>query len=628
MTHTSSRFFPLTSEDALYLLPFSIGLLIRLAQLGDAPLGDGEAQAALQALAMARGEIGTLFQSSGQPLYTILTALVFYLIKDSNALARAVPALLGSFLTLLPWIAVKVFPSLRTVGRWTGLFLAFGLALDPGLVLLSRSTAGNIPGIFFTLLAVLGVAAFISPTAAIPRKTAAVLTGAAVGAALLSGPTLWIGLLILAFTLLVIFRRRFQKDNRPTTNQPFHITVEIQAFLIAALVTIASLIMIGPVFLGSPFDLSGLGSSLLGFVERLAQPSGIPALRLLATLAVYHPLALIFGTIGALRSYWLPLPIEENQGDSNAVGRTLSLVALIALLIVLLLPGREMSDLFWVLIPLYALAAMQLSTTFDPWINSRPGALLTATGVYTFLYMMFGLNLINLTTMWANLLERFGQAGALAQVMIIVAALGLMIVIVSALFWLYWSPRLMISALSLSTTFVLLLALIGSTWSLTRLRPDSNFEFWRASPSHFSTPGQLVEIYHTLSQAAILETSHRPSGFNTGGVRSEMEVVLLDPLSSSPALNWALRSFSLSNETALGPEESAGAVLTTALLDPVPARLASAYRGQDLIWQFTPVWSSALPPAFLPWLLEREAPQDRQSLILWVRVDLFPGGQP
>jgi hypothetical protein len=105
-------------------------------------------------------------------------------------------------------------------------------------------------------------------------------------------------------------------------------------------------------------------------------------------------------------------------------------------------------------------------------------------------------------------------------------------------------------------------------------------------------------------------------------------------LPSSPALNWALRTFSVRSAVAIGQDESAGAVLTlertdlpaSGLPDQPVSRLNTAYRGQNLIWQTTPGWSGALPSDLFAWLFERNAPENHQSLIVWVRGDLFPGG--
>lgn len=633
MSHTTSRPLTLSYENALYLLAFATGLFARLFQLGAAPLGDGEAQAALQALAMARGAFETVSITSIQPFYTALTGLAFFLVKDSNILARIVPALTGSLLVLLPFTILKIFPQIKGIGRWAGIILTFALALDPGFVLLSRSAGSSMPGVFFTVLGLAGLAVTsLSPAHA---RTGALLAGAAFGAALLSGPALWIGIFILVMALLVsaalipVFSLShvFGSLNR-------RLSGHLAAILTAALVTITALVIGVPVVLGSPLDLSGLGGSLAGFASSIVKPSGVPAVRVLAALFIYHPLAMVFGLSAAFR-FLVLAPINASPAEeTNPLAPLLTLWFFTALLVTLIFPGREMAGLIWVLIPIWILAAIQLSDAAEDWLSAPPGQLLTAGSVYAFLLFMLVINLLNLTNLWPDLLARFQLAGALAQVAVITAGMGLMLVIVSALFWLYWSPRLMQSALSLSAALLLSLALGGAAWSLSLLRPDSTVELWRASPNRYAAPGQLEELYQTLRQAAVFGTGLQPASASGGGVRTDMEVVLIDPLASSPSLKWVLRSFSTRSAAALNANDTTGAVLTleqaglsdNSQPDPTTSRLNSSYRGQDLTWQSTPAWNGALPPGFFAWLFERKAPETRQKLIVWVRGDIFPGG--
>ena len=52
--------------------------------------------------------------------------------------------------------------------------------------------------------------------------------------------------------------------------------------------------------------------------------------------------------------------------------------------------------------------------------------------------------------------------------------------------------------------------------------------------------------------------------------------------------------------------------------------LASAYRGQDFNWRQFPAWD--LFPS-LRWFIMHEAPSSSETLILWVRNDLFIDSQ-
>src|SRR5258708_24048829 len=174
----------LRREKALYLLALLIALRVRLLQLGALPLTDLEAKWALQAYAVAQGSPPAL---GSQTAYILPTALAFFLAGFStNFLARLIPALVGSALVMVPYLfrgRLKPQPSL---------LLAFFLALDPGLVALSRQAGSSILAVTFALLA------WGSWEHTKPRPA-----GIFAGLALLSGPALSEGLLGLGLTCAI-----------------------------------------------------------------------------------------------------------------------------------------------------------------------------------------------------------------------------------------------------------------------------------------------------------------------------------------------------------------------------------------------------------------------------------------
>ena len=167
-------------EHILYFLAFALALGVRLLNLGEAPLSDFEADWALQSLALARGEFVNL---GAQPGYIFLTTVFFSLFEDTNFTARLWSALAGSLLVLTP------FAFRDRLGQKAGIIVAFGLALDPGMVALSRLAGGQMPAMTFTMLA---LALFFSGRFA--------WVGVAAGLALLSGPAAITVLLRLGIT--------------------------------------------------------------------------------------------------------------------------------------------------------------------------------------------------------------------------------------------------------------------------------------------------------------------------------------------------------------------------------------------------------------------------------------------
>jgi len=69
------------------------------------------------------------------------------------------------------------------------------------------------------------------------------------------------------------------------------------------------------------------------------------------------------------------------------------------------------------------------------------------------------------------------------------------------------------------------------------------------------------------------------------------------------------------------PPDAPPIVITQVMDDP---GLPSAYRGQDFTWRQRPLWESVKAPDWIRWLVFRQLPRDNETIILWVRDDLFP----
>src|SRR5215813_3273642 len=172
----------LKNEGWLYWLAFLIALGFRFIQLGASPLNDSEANLALQALQISQGKSPLL---DPQPAYILFTSIFFAIIESTNFMARFVPAFVGSILVFVPYFfREKIKPR-------PALILAFLLAFDPGLVALSRQASGTILAVTFFLFA-WGMW--------INRR--AIPAGIFAGLSLLSGTSLWAGVLALALTRL------------------------------------------------------------------------------------------------------------------------------------------------------------------------------------------------------------------------------------------------------------------------------------------------------------------------------------------------------------------------------------------------------------------------------------------
>jgi hypothetical protein len=573
----------LNTEHILYWLAFFLALFMRLYQLGAAPLSDVEAGWTMQALGLAHGQTATL---GAQPAYIILTSQLFSIISDSTFLARLFPALAGSLLVWLPFF----FRRWMGASSWrhrAGVVMAFGLAVDPGIVSLSRQVGSPIPALAFTFLAL---------TFLYNRRL--IWMGICAGLALLSGPAFLQGILILGISwgLYRLIRRinpqpQPDEDGDEFTAEPLSsksIAVALAAFA-------ATLLVAGTLFLRFPQGFGALANTIPAYLNSWLSASGIPVLRLPASLLVYQPLVLVFALIAIIRTLFG----EWNDQQVRQVLVGLCIWTGVALLVPLLYAGHQVGDMVWALVPLWALAASEISRALAP--EQDNATHLVAAGLSLLLFVLAVVG-------WFNLLSigRY-QVNVLIYWAIIIGALLLgfiAILLVAAA----WSSSAATLGLVWSLCIVLGLQLISNTWGMAFLRQNGAQELWSVP----ATTGLADQLNLTLSDL---------SSWNTG-LKDQLEIV---SLVDSPALKWALRSFPNTRfETSLSPFESPPVVIT--LKDSELPSLAEKYRGQDFIWWLYPGWQGVFPPNFVNWLAFRQAPLGQEQIILWGRADVFPGG--
>ncbi len=557
----------LSTERLLFFLIVLLALAMRLLNLGAAPLAEGEAGLALKAFDVARGERAAL---DPQPGYVALTGAVFALFGNSDFTARLWPALIGGLLILVPFFFRRI------LGREAALILALGLALDPGLVALSRQADGPMMAVGLTFLA-LGLA----------FNGSLALAGVAAGLALLSGPALLPGLLALILAWGV--SRAIVGGGEPHTAF-WQDRISLRNGILAALLTI---VIVGTLFLRFPEGLSAFLAGLPDYLSGWAKFPSTPALRLLAVLAVYQPLPLLFGLMGIVRG-WL-------RGDRLAQG--LSLWLGFSLLLALIYPARQVSDLAWALLPLWALAALELA-----------GMLIASSDFPVVSLGQTGLIFVLLALIWMNL-AGMGQAepaapGSLLRLAVIGGVVGL-IVVTSSLVGLGWSWHASRQGLVWGLCAGLGVYALAGLWGTSQLRLPGRIDLWAPVP-------------YSADVGLLMQTLSELSSWKTGEVASLDVTLAVD----SPALRWELRDYPdlsvVQESDELLTNGSPSVVITRQSVEE--PSLAASYRGQDFALDAYPGWAGALPPNIARWLVFRLAPLQEEQVILWARVDLFPGG--
>jgi len=576
-------------EQVLLLAAMLLAFYLRFFHLGVTPLSDIEATAALRAWQISEGNaLPVSYDLGAQPGYTLLTSALFELTQSTNFMARLLPALAGALLILVPYLARRQF------GQVAAIILMFGLAIDPGLVTVSRVAGGPMPALAFSLLAA-GFWQYRKP----------IVAGIFAGLALLSGPALITGLIPLGLAWLIT-RLVFNKpapveeleddgaeladdipsdlDAAPTPPSK----VQVRNALLALAATV---LLVGTLFFRFPQGLSAWLAMIPAYLVGWTESFEIPALRLPATLIFYQPLALIFALVGVL---------------FGLTQRNLRWVLFFTLWLVfslglgMLYPSRQVSDLVWALIPLWGLAAFELKR-YLPDRQADVSSLVLALVVF----ILMGLFWFTLASMTRAPL---GEAAPYSRGLVLLGILVL-IILATALVALGWSWKLGRTGLVWGLTLGLTVYLISVMWGAAQLRFNQPQELWGTPPA----TGQADLMKVTLDELSWWQYG----AINSLEIQSSVDL---------PSLRWALRYYP---DVRYTPQPLPGEqpdVLITAQEAEEPA-LAASYRGQDFTWSIYPGWSGALPADLLSWFTFRRAPLQLESIILWARNDLF-AGQP
>ena len=579
------NFSRLKNEGWLYWLAFLIALGFRIIQLGASPLTDPEATLALQALHIAQGKAPLL---GPQPGYILLTSVLFAIIESTNFMARFFPALVGSALVFVPYLfREKIKPT-------PALILAFFFAIDPGLVALSRQASGTILAVAFLLFAW-----------GMWRNQRAIAAGIFAGLALLSGPSLWAGAFALGLTWLFLQGMDTKRNVRVETeivdpslapaSPRAASNLEYRPAWIALMIT---LLFGGTLFFLSPNGLSAWLSALPAYLKGWTSASSMTPGRMMIAFFAYEPLGIFLAVLSLIRGYRI---------RSRRILRT-GLWLGVALLLAIFY--RQTGELVWAIIPLLTLAAFELSRAFNIFAEERVevGVVVLALTILL-VYIWFDISKIALNPsgqLAATTLPIFGRSFQISGAPYVILLGAILIIILCVSFVAFgWSVRT--AWLGTTWSFVIFLGVysLASAWGASGLRSQNGLELWTPDPA----PTQA-----NLLRASVDDVSE----FSLGHPESQPVTILeID----SPALEWILQDREVEIIDELNPQVAPPIVITPLMQD---LGLPSAYRGQDFTWRERPLWDGITTPDWIRWLVFRQLPRDNETIILWVRNDLFP----
>ncbi|MFU8827580.1 MAG: hypothetical protein ACNA70_08845, partial [Brevefilum sp.] len=480
------------------------------------------------------------------------------------------PAFIGALIVFIPLLFAK------QIGWRPAVLAAFVLAVTPEMVGLARIIGSPMMALVFLLLA----AGFW-----LARKP--ILTGISLGLGLMSGPSFWLGVVILGLSLLLaewLFGVREVFIRQPI-EAPKAFWTRFGLGLAITLLLVGTGFFMAPSGLGGIF--SGLFEFILGFGESRIAPWGWAAFALL----VYCAGAVIFGLWGGIRGVLI----------GSKLDMFLLVWALLGLVVITLYPGGGAPEVIWVSLPLWILGARVVSLAWrKPEIYRLVVAITTVMVVVVAAFMALALRTLVSPALaqnqQLNYLIALGGGAVLVVAIILLVSYG-------------WSEITARTGLLLGVGLVLFAGMISVSVNATGIGSETPFELWHYNEGVLTPEWVQVTIDRTLVWNA----------------RGTQPVELLVADLDTPGLRWALHRYdSLEFLPFLPGQSQPGILLTPEGANP---EIAHGYQGQSLVWTRSVPWRELAPRQYLTWLIAREVPTIPQTLILWVRTDLMPGGE-
>lgn len=561
-----------TIEYLIYGLILIMGIAFRFINLGSLPLSDIESSVSLHALSLISGEKSASI--SDQTFLSNIQAVFFFLLGNSNFIARLIPAVIGVLFILVPFLfRYLVNPKMM-------ILLSFWIALSPTLVSLSRQVDSTI--LFLFSISIFFY--FFIKQSVIPSAIFIVIS-------ILSGK-IFLMIFIPSLISLIYVYLFLNKQNNSIYDQIIQLIYSFQ-WKKFSLYSIGSYILLSTLGFIFPSQLSGVGYGISAYFNSFSQLSIVTLSDLVRGLLFYEIAAILFGLIGTF------FIIRKNQIAG------LFITGVITFSIVQIVLMSEKSIVMNVTIVFTLMIAGSYFVNqymFIPrHLNSKILVVtLIALAILFFISLAF-------MSMFANSYQ--GEQENTLRIFFIIAGFAL---IIGAGLLAGWAISWEIagkSFLLLSVTYLLIFTTSASVNASGFRIPYQN-EILNINP---------VPIENDL----LIQTLESYSEWNYGHKKS-IKIHILG--NQPPSMYWALRNFdNISKGDVIPLDQEIDAIISNADQNLVQA---DSYRGQDILWTSKPAWGSMNANETTQWFLTRRAPQDmlfQKSNIIWIRNSLFPG---
>ena len=562
----------LTVELALYGFVLALALALRLGSLSNRVMSVDEASAAWQAWQLAHGQAP---QGTYSPLLLSAQALLFALFGGGDALARLLPALMGSALVVWPfWLR-------SYLGRFGAVAASFLLAISPTLVFGADYADGTAPLTF----CMLGIVALWLAYRRDRRPSYVYAIAVLIAVAAVADPRV-IGVVAVLAAAWGIERLAFGQDLLDMGGAH---AVGWRRWVVVAGATALSVAM---AFASNPGGVGAWADYPHLWVQHLAPVvNGQPWTYPLVALLMYEPLLVLFGTIGAV-----DLVARRNEAQ------VLIWVALGMLVLGLVAGGRGPGDVALVVAPLALVSGRAIGNLVENWLAE---ARLKREGLYLVIGLAIAIYIAIEAAFYAYSLHRsMPESGEFLWFWILSLAVGMIL------------AGLVLAWHGSTVTWRVGGALVGIVLAAATFSSAVGLNYGRAND-----PRELhVRVASSEGVRDAMDVLDRVSLHQSGNLVSTPITV---DNAVGPVWRWYLRDWEQVHLVeGLTADVGTPLVLSAAEGD-LPA-LGERYVGQDFIaqawWQPEQLGGNEQ----LWWWLYRKStaqPQPTQSVIVWLRTD-------
>jgi len=295
---------------------------------------------------------------------------------------------------------------------------------------------------------------------------------------------------------------------------------------------------------------------------------------------------------------------------------------LISLLLAALPPARQVADLAWTLVPLLALAALEIARWLTPpdeirelhpfpidesdEMELRPVQI--SSGFWETLGMAL-LTVLLLLFAWLNFasaaLASFLPEHMQLRWLLVAGSLALLALSVF-LVGFGWSLSAALRGFAWGALAVGAVNLVAMATFAAGLRPYPTVEMWPVGPT-----SPAMGVIHAQAQ----EISQLAYGTN-----DNLRIMLVG--FDSPALRWQFRDWRLTTVSAISLDANPDLIITPA--DSIAPELEASYRGASFPLRAYPLWEYWTTAEWLRWAINHDGPSVNETILFWSRSDLFP----